>query len=74
MLITKEYSVIENPVEGVSVSNNIEDYPSGLVIPVDKPYRWTSADVVRKTKFRLQRFFGIKNIKYYLLIYIYDLT
>ena len=63
MLITKEYSVIENPVEGVSVSNNIEDYPSGLVIPVDKPYRWTSADVVRKTKFRLQRFFGMKNIK-----------
>ena len=45
------------------LSHNIGDYPSGIVIPVDKPYRWTSADVVRKIKFQLQRHFGEKKLK-----------
>lgn len=45
------------------LSHNIEDYPEGIVIVLDKPYRWTSADAVRKIKFRLQKHFGKKNIK-----------
>lgn len=38
------------------------DFPSGLIIPVDKPYEWTSSDVVRKIKAPLKRL-GHKNIK-----------
>lgn len=39
---------------------NIEE---GTVIPIDKPYGWTSADVVRKVKFLLQKKTGQKKIK-----------
>lgn len=46
-----------------SLSHNIEDYPEGLVLPIDKPYRWTSADVIRKIKFAAIRHFGKKNLK-----------
>lgn len=45
------------------LSDNIEDYPEGIVIPVDKPYRWTSADVIKKVKFAACRHFGKKNLK-----------
>ena len=45
------------------LSNNIEDYPEGIVLPVDKPYRWTSADVIRKVKYAAIRHFGKKNLK-----------
>ena len=44
-------------------SHNIEDYPEGVVLPVDKPYRWTSADVIRKVKYAAIRHFGKKNLK-----------
>ena len=44
-------------------SGNIEDYPEGIILPVDKPYRWTSADVIRKVKYSAIRFFGKKNLK-----------
>ncbi|MDO4736199.1 MAG: tRNA pseudouridine(55) synthase TruB [Bacteroidia bacterium] len=43
--------------------DNIDNYPGGVVIPLDKPYRWTSADAVRKIKFLAQRYFHKKNIK-----------
>jgi tRNA pseudouridine55 synthase len=46
-----------------SFSRNIEDYPEGIVLPVDKPYRWTSADVIRKIKYAAIRHFGKKNLK-----------
>ena len=46
-----------------SFSHNIEDYPEGIVLPVDKPYRWTSADVIRKVKYAAIRHFGKKNLK-----------
>ena len=46
-----------------SLSNNIEDYPEGIVLPIDKPYRWTSADVIRKVKYAACRHFGKKNLK-----------
>ena len=45
------------------LSNSIEDYPEGIVLPIDKPYRWTSADVIRKVKFAAIRHFGKKNLK-----------
>ncbi len=45
------------------LGHNLDEYPHGIVIPVDKPYRWTSADVVRKVKFIAQRHFHKKNIK-----------
>ena len=45
------------------LSGNLEDYPDGLIFPLDKPYRWTSADAVRKVKFWLQRHFHCRKIK-----------
>ena len=45
------------------LSRNIEDYPEGIIVPVNKPYRWTSADVVRKLKFAAKKHFGQKNLK-----------
>jgi len=45
------------------LSRNIEDYPEGIIIPIDKPYRWTSADVIRKIKFAAIRHFEKKNLK-----------
>ena len=48
---------------GKTLSGNIEDYPDGIIIPIDKPYRWTSADVVRKIKYSACRHFSKKNLK-----------
>lgn len=53
---------ILSKLEG-SLSHNIEDYPGGIIIPIDKPYRWTSADVIRKIKFASIRHFNKKNLK-----------
>ena len=47
--------------EGLSV--DIQDFPDGIVIPLDKPWRWTSADAVRKVKYAAIRHFGKKNLK-----------
>lgn len=46
-----------------AILRDIGEYPGGIVIPVDKPYRWTSADVIRKIKFTATRHFGKKNLK-----------
>ena len=54
MILTPETSLL---------SRNIEDYPEGIIIPIDKPYRWTSADVIRKIKYAAIRHFGKKNLK-----------
>ncbi len=48
---------------GSGLSENIEDYPEGIIIPIDKPYRWTSADVIRKVKWAACRHFRKKNLK-----------
>lgn len=48
---------------GMSFTESIEDYPEGIIIPIDKPYRWTSADVIRKMKFAACRHFHKKNLK-----------
>ena len=54
--------MILNP-ESAPLTRNIDDYPVGIIIPIDKPYRWTSADVIRKVKFAAIRHFGKKNLK-----------
>ena len=51
------------PTPGTLLSRDIADYPEGIVLPVDKPYRWTSADVIRKLKYAAIRHFGKKNLK-----------
>ena len=55
-------ALILNP-GSAPLSRNIEDYPDGIIIPIDKPYRWTSADVIRKVKWAAIRHFGKKNLK-----------
>ena len=55
-------ALILNP-ESAPLTRNIDDYPEGIIIPIDKPYRWTSADVIRKVKFAAIRHFGKKNLK-----------
>ena len=45
------------------LETNIEAYPDGIIIPIDKPYRWTSADVIRKVKYAACRHFGKKKLK-----------
>ena len=47
----------------MSFTRDIADYPDGIVLAVDKPYRWTSADVIRKLKYAAIRHFGKKNLK-----------
>lgn len=42
--------------------NEINLVEDGYVVVIDKPLEWTSADVVRKVKFRLQRM-GYRKIK-----------
>ena len=49
--------------DSAPLSRDIADYPEGIIIPIDKPYRWTSADVIRKVKFAAIRHFGKKNLK-----------
>ena len=51
------------PTPGTFLSRDIADYPEGIVLPVDKPWRWTSADVIRKVKYAAIRHFGKKNLK-----------
>ena len=48
---------------GMTLTGNIDDYPEGIIIPIDKPYRWTSADVIRKVKYQAIRHFSKKNLK-----------
>ena len=45
------------------LADNMEAYPEGIVIPIDKPYGWTSADVIRKIKFAAGRYFKNRKIK-----------
>lgn len=49
--------------ESAPLTCSIEDYPEGIIIPIDKPYRWTSADVIRKVKYAACRHFSRKKLK-----------
>ena len=55
--------IADSSLLGNVLSGNIDDYPDGIIIPIDKPYRWTSADVVRKLKWAACKHFGKKNLK-----------
>ena len=55
--------IADSSLSGTILSRSIDDYPEGIVIPVDKPYRWTSADVIRKLKWAACHHFGKKNLK-----------
>ncbi len=58
-----EMSVLDRrTLSGFSLAPS-EHESGGYVIIVDKPYGWTSADVVRKVKFAIQRILKIKNLK-----------
>ncbi|MCQ2137150.1 MAG: tRNA pseudouridine(55) synthase TruB [Bacteroidales bacterium] len=68
--MAEPYFLLEGcPVDGMAefleshLSGDIADYPGGIVIPMDKPLRWTSADLVRKVKFQAQRLFHDKKLK-----------
>lgn len=39
------------------------DISDGLTILVDKPYKWTSFDVVNKIRWNLKKKLGVKNVK-----------
>jgi tRNA pseudouridine55 synthase len=54
--------VIPSALAG-TLTHDIADYPDGIVLPIDKPYRWTSADVIRKVKFAAIKHFRKKNLK-----------
>lgn len=56
------YRIIDKGSLGKALESP-QDCPGGFVMVVDKPYGWTSADVVRKIKFGLQRKFRLRNIK-----------
>ena len=44
-------------------AGNPADSPDGILVCLDKPYKWTSADVVRKIRFFLQKTYHIRNLK-----------
>ena len=48
---------------GLVLSRDIEDYHGGIIFPIDKPWRWTSADVIRKLKWAACRHFGSRSLK-----------
>lgn len=56
------FTILDKNFDGC-LSGDINAYPEGIVIPIDKPYRWTSADVIRKIKFAACRHFGKKKLK-----------
>ena len=55
--------ILDNRHLDIVLSDSIDDYPEGIVVPVDKPYRWTSADVIRNLKYCACRHFHKKNLK-----------
>ena len=59
----ENFHILDKRNSSINLSRNLDDYPGGIVLVLDKPLKWTSADAVRKLKFRLQRFFNQKNIK-----------
>ena len=63
MILDQQALIADSRTIGTLFSGNIDDYPEGIIIPIDKPYRWTSADVVRKIKRAACRHFGKKNLK-----------
>jgi len=55
--------IIQKPIQPEWTGLLPESCPQGIVLSLNKPYGWTSADAVRKIKFALQRQWRIKNLK-----------
>ena len=55
--------IADSGLIGSVLSRSIDDYPDGIIIPVNKPFRWTSADVIRKLKWAACKHFGKKKLK-----------
>jgi len=55
--------IIEQSTQSEWSTLSSEALQQGVVLSINKPYGWTSADVVRKIKFALQRHWKIKNLK-----------
>lgn len=55
--------IIENLSQPEWNTLSSETMEEGVVLSINKPHGWTSADVVRKIKFTLQRHLKIKKIK-----------
>ena len=41
----------------------IEEYQEGKILCFNKPYEWTSFDLVKKVRIKLQKHFGVKTLK-----------
>ncbi|MBQ0006154.1 MAG: tRNA pseudouridine(55) synthase TruB [Alistipes sp.] len=54
--MTPEFPILDK-THVTPLERDIEKYRSGFLLVFNKPYRWTSADVVRKVKFTLKRHF-----------------
>lgn len=61
--LSKQPLLIDKSSVASPLSTNFEEYESGLLFLIDKPLEWSSADVVRKLKGQLQRWFRVKKIK-----------
>ena len=44
-------------------NGNSLDFEKGMLIPINKPYDWTSFDVVNKTRYLIKKKLNIKKIK-----------
>ena len=55
--------ILQQPLQPEWVQIPVEQLTQGLILLLNKPYGWTSADAVRKIKFMAQKHWGIKNIK-----------
>ena len=55
--------IADSGLIGSVLSRSIDDYPDGIIILVNTPFRWTSADVIRKLKWAACKHFGKKNLK-----------
>lgn len=49
--------------ELLTLGHSMEHYPHGFIMVIDKPYEWSSGDVVRKVKFLLQKRFSNRKLK-----------
>lgn len=58
----EDFNLVE--YEGIpvnTVGENVQE--TGAFLIIDKPYRWTSADVVRKVKVLLRQHYGLRDVK-----------
>ena len=61
MPITPTPLILQQPLLENALSPDCLE--QGLILLLNKPYGWTSADAVRKIKFLAQKHWGLKNIK-----------